>query len=885
MKKFLFLLITLLLAGLPVSAQWITGGSVTQDEAIAFAQTQFQGKDVDYYIGDYSSAEWLVFIDEYPMKGWEHPCTYLYVGKTKSMTGIVFSKASAMRPPSGINLIPKAVKKRVTRAPLEIKVPKSTTTNSVNSHTYAVIISGGISKYSNYERYWNDCSFIYQTLINKYQIPKQNTYVVMSDGTNPAADMNCGGGTFKSSPLDLDFDNSPDIKYAATRANLTNIFNELSRKLTENDHLYIYVIDHGGTNDNRTQSYICLWNNENLQDYELSAMLDKIKAGSMNIVLGQCFSGGFIDNLQKKGRVISAACTGAQSSYACADNIPYDEFVYKWTSGVAGCTAYGVPVNADQDRRGHITMDEAFNYARDNDRRPETPMYSSQPLSVGEDLAFDKAPELIDLYIRDNAEDTGKEPNLTAGDVFWNSPDVWVRNEADGITEHENPYYTTDHRSVCIYVKVTNRGAKDYMGSGKYLHLYWAKASTGLTLKAWRGKELYNGYVTGEHLRANHLDEKILAGDSYTYFVDWVLPKDLIGSTSDNDTEHHHFCLFARVSDTPIDDDEGLYLRYNAVDILRSNKLAQKNLSIIRKSDTSNMTSTVFIRNTMDTSRKYTLEVRPHTIADGDLFTVAQVNMIFSQPILSAWNRGGSILAGVSYSPSINPRSFRLQSADSKIKGISLNKNEFEKISFQCNFNDYVVYSRNYSIDLIQRDEFTGEIIGGESFIINPTNSIWHPVTITTSEKSPGRYNLKIDHPEEVTDITWTDQSGNVIGNDSEVMVFPVKGNTKYKVSAVSKEESTLSQASITLDQAQGIKSVAPNYAMDYVDVVLKEPVSNTLTSVRIQSATNNQTIVQNVQKDHFQIRLELGQLPSGVLIIQLIDNNRIIDSSKILKN
>ena len=34
------------------------------------------------------------------------------------------------------------------------------------------------------------------------------------------------------------------------------------------------------------------------------------------------------------------------------------------------------------------------------------------------------------------------------------------------------------------------------------MHTYWAKASTGLTTRAWNGLELYNTHITGEHLRA-----------------------------------------------------------------------------------------------------------------------------------------------------------------------------------------------------------------------------------------------------------------------------------------------------------------------------------------------------------------------------------------------
>src|SRR5690606_8655913 len=38
-----------------------------------------------------------------------------------------------------------------------------------------------------------------------------------------------------------------------------------------------------------------------------------------------------------------------------------------------------------------------------------------------------------DLYIEDNQNDIGQEPNIHT-DIFWNSPDIWVRNQQDGVT-------------------------------------------------------------------------------------------------------------------------------------------------------------------------------------------------------------------------------------------------------------------------------------------------------------------------------------------------------------------------------------------------------------------------------------------------------------------
>ncbi len=95
--------------------------------------------------------------------------------------------------------------------------------------------------------------------------------------------------------------------------------------------------------------------------------------------------------------------------------------------------------------------------------------------------ATDPATDSFDLYIRDNIEDTGLEPNTTT-EIFWESPDIWYRNEADGGLEHETPYYDYNtHFTGFIYVKVTNRGTKDFFPTqqkAKYLNIFYSYYST-----------------------------------------------------------------------------------------------------------------------------------------------------------------------------------------------------------------------------------------------------------------------------------------------------------------------------------------------------------------------------------------------------------------------
>jgi len=104
-----------------------------------------------------------------------------------------------------------------------------------------------------------------------------------------------------------------------------------------------------------------------------------------------------------------------------------------------------------------------------------------------------------DLWIRDDALDVGNEPNNESSD-FYKSDDIWVRRLPDANYDprpfpaasppwaplpHEGPCYRDPKKSSpnYIYVRIRNRGETSSTGS-ETLHVYWAKASTGL---GWSG--------------------------------------------------------------------------------------------------------------------------------------------------------------------------------------------------------------------------------------------------------------------------------------------------------------------------------------------------------------------------------------------------------------
>ena len=256
---------------------------------------------------------------------------------------------------------------------------------------HAVIVNGGRNKLTNHERYWNDCAFLYRTLRHTYHIPQRNITVLMSDGGDTADDMiRADGWGFRSSPTDLDGDGQPDVNYSAKREILVSVLYDLSKKLTTNDHLFLFFVDHGGSTDHLSDSFIWLWNDEKMEDYALAMLLRLFNVASMNILMGQCYSGGFMEELAREGRIMSTSCCGNEQSWA-SPNHEYDEFVYHWICAINGANEKGHPVDADTDHNGEVSMAEAFEYARSHDRVNETPQYASWPEQLGRQWTFAKA--------------------------------------------------------------------------------------------------------------------------------------------------------------------------------------------------------------------------------------------------------------------------------------------------------------------------------------------------------------------------------------------------------------------------------------------------------------------------------------------------------------
>ena len=332
---------------------------------------------------------WIVMIDSDPGAGGGQKWLYIYVD---AYTGNADDDSWEWGLPKKEEIDFECVKNDLGKYVLSdkqgfraVSLMQTKTATSV-SNNWAVIISGGANTEFNYERYWNDCSAVYKCLRNVYNYRRDRIFVIMSDGKSESLDQHhLISGGYTSSPQDLDGDGTDDINYSATKSNISQVFDYLASHVSSDEQVLIFVTDHGARENGK--SYIWLWNDITMSADDFAKEVKKIPSASRkHVVMGQCYSGGFVSPLMSACSNISIATAASadQESHAML-SLEYDAFLYHWISAAAGRTPNGTKVNADLNGYDGVSAEEMFRYAQNNNGLwTDTPQYSSSPSPMGE---------------------------------------------------------------------------------------------------------------------------------------------------------------------------------------------------------------------------------------------------------------------------------------------------------------------------------------------------------------------------------------------------------------------------------------------------------------------------------------------------------------------
>jgi PKD repeat protein len=236
------------------------------------------------------------------------------------------------------------------------------------SKQYALLISGGKNRDYNNQRYWNDISFVFNTLI-EYGYDRTHIKVLMSDGSSNELDQKVVGGYANSSTkLEGSSDTTVDVTGAADLSNLTNTLNNWG--LPTDASLFIFMTGHGGNVSNTNNVLYYLYYNQTITDADFVKKIDALDIKNITLVMEQCYGGGFkeefIDNPTDHGvnqkRVLITAANWNEPSWA-------NGFSNAWTMGVAGHDRDNVLIDlsADLSKDQRVSNQESYDYGKAND--------------------------------------------------------------------------------------------------------------------------------------------------------------------------------------------------------------------------------------------------------------------------------------------------------------------------------------------------------------------------------------------------------------------------------------------------------------------------------------------------------------------------------------
>lgn len=753
--------------------------------------------------------------------------------------------------------------------------------------TYAIIL-GGCNKNSKIEvAFWNDCSYIYQTLEYTYGIPKDHIIPLISDGNDPGYDMIDSYNNLINQPLDLDNDGVDEIHLACTRNNIKHALSEVSKKIQNGDHLFMFFIGHGGGSSKNYSSFLInkeidksdVLNYLDFQDFELPRFIKtylKNKDIYLNFVMGQCYSGGFIDDLiteNIQNFVIATAAESNRPSFYLSDT-GHTEFLYYWISAINEAYENGASVDSDINQDGRITMKEAFEYVNTKKSNLLTPVFYSSDDKLGKILSFNYVPVEYDLRIK-NSFDDGMLNR------FWNSQSINIAREGVISSEKENFFFSSDTEGYKISVQINNNSTKDFDGRFKWCHLYWSKASTVVDKAVWEGEEQYKNEPTGGYITTVKIPA-IAAMDSAV--IECEINASNLGNYIVNSSEKdkHYLSLLARIDDfkNALEDNDA-----RDFDPIQNPGTAYKNQIVITPEDGDSKFN-FFIRNNSTETAKFDFELTPRTPADTTLFSKAQVRLYLStirlQPSTGSdmtikpgfWEVGDTCIK-ISLDPLCLNKTI--------LSNIKIEPETIDKISISVKYIYPVIsIGKPFTFDIVQKSK-SGEIVGGTTVLVKRPAMSLRPIEIDSLFHPLGTIQLSIDG-DEYSNISWMDSDNRIIGEDQTVSIKSEHKDRLFKVSAIN-SANEFSSGEILIEKSPVMMSTTSLLNVDdSIDIEFYEETSGE-TWIYVNSIIDGTNVIaQKLDSQVKAVEVNTSGLSSGNYVLIYMSNGQSLDSMKFTK-
>ena len=505
--------------------------------------------------------------------------------------------------------------------------------------------------------------------------------------------------------------------------------------------------------------------------------------------------------------------------------------------------------------------------------------------------AQDAGSATLDLYMRDRYNDTGLEPGYPWTWDFDDSPDIWVRNQDDGLAvhEHENPEYQVA-TPVYVYVRVGNKSCVASSGTEE-LALYWSKAATGSSWPTnWDGTDPSTGN------QINKVTIPVLQPGEFTILkFTWNIFNS--GLPVDSGSQWNN-CLLARIENSPND---AIVVHPNQLsqDVYLNNSVAMRNCvvtnyvpGIVGGGGTGPVDPTrdryFYVGNPYnDNASIDLLFMNPDDLVTHPVTSEAEVNIYFDE---TGWSIILPYLQGRDDITITGERRATINTDEVvEINDILFERNQRIPIRIVFNFlTEEVSEQTQYRYHVVQRKSESialgDDWIGGVHFIVNRTErddfeaDAGDDRTITEGQTTT----LSAQMIPEAAEYNWYDAEGNLVHTGTSLSVSPYI-TKKYKLEVV-----TLSDGYKDYDEVEVavnkiyIASMSPNPVDNFVNI--SYDVQGATSAYLIIVGTNNHHTVNNYLLDvnATQATIDMSAYPAGIYTIALVIEGTIVEAKSL---
>jgi len=489
-----------------------------------------------------------------------------------------------------------------------------------------------------------------------------------------------------------------------------------------------------------------------------------------------------------------------------------------------------------------------------------------------------------DLYIRDSYEDIGQEPNIHTNNVFWHSPDIWVRNQNDGQTNqvHQNPEYDPIIPNY-LYVRITNKGCSPSSGNDE-LKLYWAKANTQLLWDLhWNGTLFVNGVLMGDQITTLNVPI-IQPGEEIILEAEWLVPdpEDYIGINENP----WHFCLLARIEseNDPMTVPEVEFLPHN---VRNNNNIAWKNTTVVDIiPNTPTIGGLVAVSNPFTTTKTYTLELFAESNETGKaIYDEAEVTIEMDEILFNAWEIGNK--TGANFITTSNEKKLIAAGNNVLIDNIQLAPQDYGTVFLTFNFlSKELTDKTKYTYHVIQRDKATNQIVGGETYEIRkqPRPGFSADAGDDKEVERNESVTLQAETINEDAVYNWYNTDGNLIATGSTLTISP-EFSTQYKLEIISDLDGLKDYDDIAVTvNPYRIINISPNPTNSQVTVNYQaEGANSSFVMIVNQNTGNSENYILDTSLN--TVNIDLSHLSTALYSVILIADGEVQDSKNLLKN